>query len=112
MLSKDELAAQVRKYVSAFNLNVITSCKIITTSRDEERGVWNITFETPTGIKSATSKHLVQATGFGSQIPYTPTIPDADLYKGKVLHSAHYKNANILRDQGVKVSPLHATCHH
>ncbi|KAH8203863.1 hypothetical protein TruAng_001927 [Truncatella angustata] len=92
-VSKDELAAQVKKFATTFNLNTITSARITSTSYDQGRQLWYIALETPAGAYSVTSKHLVQATGFGSQNPYVPNIAGGDLYKGTVVHPAQYKNA-------------------
>ncbi|KAL4956762.1 hypothetical protein BDW69DRAFT_70873 [Aspergillus filifer] len=42
------------------------------------------------------------ATGIGSQKPYIPQIAEPRLYKGISLHSTGYKNATLLKEQGVK----------
>lgn len=104
LLSRAELAEQVRRYVAAFNLNVITSAKIQSTLYDQAAKRWTIKFQTPAGERTAFSKHLVQATGIGSQKLYLPPMADSHLYKGISIHSAGYKNATQLREQGVKVS--------
>ncbi|KAL0261575.1 hypothetical protein SLS55_003005 [Diplodia seriata] len=102
LLTRDDLADQVRRYVAAFNLNVITSTQIKSTLYDQSSQRWTITFQTPAGQRTAVSKHLVQATGIGSQKPYLPPIADRHLYKGISLHSAQYKSAAKLKEQGVK----------
>ncbi|KAM0331628.1 hypothetical protein ACHAQA_003307 [Verticillium albo-atrum] len=102
LLSRDELAAQVRRFVAAFNLNVITSAKIRSTHFDPSSKQWQVTFDTPDGPRTVIAKHLVQATGFGSQKPYLPEVADRQLYKGISIHSVQYKNAQTLKDQGVK----------
>ncbi|KAK0120504.1 hypothetical protein ONS96_010712 [Cadophora gregata f. sp. sojae] len=100
LLSKDELAEQVRSYVKAFNLNFITLAEIIETIQlPDER--WSVRFKTPAGIYTINTHHLVQATGIGSQRPNMPIIKDAHIYPGIKIHSKQYKNANQLRDQGV-----------
>ena len=104
LLTKDELAEQVRKYVAAFNLNVITSAKIKSTQYDDSTKRWTVRLETPAGEHRVVSKHLVQATGIGSQKPYIPSIPDSHLYKGISIHSASYKNAKELKEKGAKVN--------
>ncbi|KAL1629247.1 hypothetical protein SLS56_005470 [Neofusicoccum ribis] len=102
LLTKDELAEQVRRYVAAFNLNIITSAKIQSTVYDQSARRWTVMFQTPAGHRTAVSKHLVQATGIGSQKIYLPPIADDHLYKGISLHSAHYKNAQELKEKGAK----------
>ncbi|KAE8391181.1 FAD/NAD(P)-binding domain-containing protein [Aspergillus alliaceus] len=74
LLARNELALQVRRYVETFNLNVLT----------------------------ANSKHLVLATGIGSQKPYLPTTVDSHLYQGISIHSAQYQNANQLAEKGAQ----------
>lgn len=103
-LSRDELAAQVRRYVRTFNLNMITSVKIETTVYDQSAKRWVVKFETPTGRRTAVARHLLQATGIASREPYLPPVADGALYRGISVHSARYKNAVELRNKGVKVN--------
>lgn len=57
----------------------------------------------PGGQRTAVSKHLVLATGIGSQKPNMPQIADRDLYQGISVHSAQYQNAKQLVEKGAKV---------
>lgn len=93
----------MRRYVRTFDLNMINSTRIQSTTYDQSAKRWTIEFQTPSGLRTAVSKHLVQATGFGSQKLYLPPMADEGLYKGISIHSAHYKNATELREKGVKV---------
>lgn len=83
---------------------MITSVKIQSTQYDELSKRWTIRFQTPTGQHTAVSKHLVQATGLGSQKFYLPPIKGEDLYKGTSVHSAQYRNAKEFKQEGAKVS--------
>lgn len=103
LLSRDELAAHVRRYIETFHLNIITSAKIESTHYDPTTKRWEVKFATPSGRRTAIAKHLVQATGIASQNPYIPAIADSHLYKGISVHSAAYKNPKELVDKGVKV---------
>lgn len=98
-LSKDELAAQVRRYVDAFNLNVVTSADVTKTTQLPGKR-WQIEFRTPSGAYTAVAKHLVQATGIASQKPYTPPMADEELYKGIHIHSSQFKSGAQLKSQG------------
>ncbi|KAJ3549049.1 hypothetical protein NM208_g709 [Fusarium decemcellulare] len=102
LLTKDELAEQVRLFVSSFDLNVITSAKIQSTVYDQSSKRWTIKFDTPNGTRTAVSKQLVQATGIASQKPYLPAVADENLYKGISIHSAAYKSGKDLVQQGAK----------
>lgn len=99
LLTKDELAQQVSRYVSAFKLNIINSAEILETTQLSDRR-WEVKFQTPAGTRTVVTKHLVQATGFGSQKPYIPSVADQQLYKGISIHSQQFKNAEELKKQG------------
>ncbi|ETS86267.1 hypothetical protein PFICI_00095 [Pestalotiopsis fici W106-1] len=98
-LSKDDLGNHLRKYAESFNLNTMTSVKQFSTTYNSKDEVWTISFETPSGRRRVKCKHVVQATGFSSQIPYVPNIPGREFYRGRELHSARYKNPKQLQDQ-------------
>ncbi|ROT37870.1 FAD/NAD(P)-binding domain-containing protein [Sodiomyces alkalinus F11] len=102
LLSRDDLAEQVRRYVTALNLNVITSANIQSTVYDPSTKRWTVKFQTPEGGRTAVAKHLVQASGVSSQKKYLPKMADEHLYKGTSFHSELYKNANELKERGIK----------
>ncbi|RSL62706.1 hypothetical protein CEP53_004686 [Fusarium sp. AF-6] len=102
LLTKDELAQQVRRFVSVFNLNVITSAQIKSTIYNQSTQRWTVKFQTPAGMRTAVSKHLVQATGIASQKPYIPSVANKGLYEGINIHSTAYRSAKNLGEQGVK----------
>ncbi|KAH7142874.1 hypothetical protein B0J13DRAFT_623463 [Dactylonectria estremocensis] len=102
LLIRDELAEQVRRYITEFNLNIITSAKIQSTTYNLSTKRWSVKLVTPAGQLTTISKHLVQATGIGSQKHYIPPIADHTLYKGISIHSAHYKNPQQLEEQGAE----------
>ncbi|KAI4853210.1 hypothetical protein E4T44_00985 [Aureobasidium sp. EXF-8845] len=101
VLRRDDLAAHLRNYVKTFGLDVINSVEIISTTQEQD-GRWTVRLRTPQGEHKVLAKHLVQATGIGSQIPYTPAILERDAYKGIAMHSSQYKNTASLTAQGVK----------
>lgn len=103
MLSKDELASQVRRYVKAFNLNMITSAKVLSTEYDPVAARWTVELQTLDGRRKIVSRHIVMATGIASQKINLPSIADDHLYTGTSLHSAHFKNAEQLKEKGAKV---------
>ncbi|RSL82867.1 hypothetical protein CEP51_004883 [Fusarium floridanum] len=102
LLTKDELAQQVQRYVATFHLSFIASAKIQSTVYNQSTRRWTIKFQTPSGQRVAVSKHLVQATGVRSQKPYLPLVPDECLYKGINIHSVDFRNGDELKKQGVK----------
>ncbi|KAG8158326.1 hypothetical protein KVR01_012087 [Diaporthe batatas] len=103
LLTRAELGEQVRRYVDRFGLQMINSASIRSAEFDDLQKRWTIDLETPGGRRTVRSKHLVQATGVGSQIPYTPSIAGRELFQGISLHSADYKNATKdIKDKGLK----------
>lgn len=64
---------------------------------------WIVKFQTPAGQRTAISKHVVMATGFGSQKMNIPSIAESHLYKEISIHSGQYKNAEKLKEKGAKV---------
>ncbi|KAL2751906.1 hypothetical protein ACRALDRAFT_1059061 [Sodiomyces alcalophilus JCM 7366] len=102
LLSRDDLAEQVRRYTECLNLNVITSAKIQSTVYDPSKKQWTVKFQTPGGLRTALAKHLVQATGVSSQKKYVPQIADEHLYKGTSFHSEQFKNGKKLKEKGIK----------
>lgn len=104
LITKDELAEHLHKYSAAFQLNMINSAKILSTHYDGASKQWTVNFATPAGDQTVVCKHLVQATGFGSQKPFLPAIAHRDTFGGVSIHSAEYRNGKELAGQGVKVS--------
>lgn len=89
--------------MGAFDLDVVNSAKIQSTVYDPSSKRWKVALQTPAGLRSVVSKHLVLATGVGSQKPNLPQIKNEGLYKGVSIHSTGYKNAKELKEKGVKV---------
>lgn len=83
---------------------MINSAKILSTRFDGASKQWTVNFSTPAGEHTVVSKHLVQATGIGSQKPHVPAIADEELFGGISIHSSGYKNGKELAEKGVKVS--------
>lgn len=83
---------------------MINSVKILSTRFDKASKQWTVNFSTPAGEHTVVSKHLVQATGIGSQKPYVPAIADEELFGGVSIHSSQYKNGKEIAEKGVKVS--------
>ncbi|GKT66337.1 flavin-containing monooxygenase protein [Colletotrichum tofieldiae] len=82
-----------------------SSVKITSTTYNQATKLWKVVFLTPMGQRTVIAKHVVQATGIGSQKPYLPPIADPHLYKGVSVHSTAYRNAKDLRMLGAKVWP-------
>lgn len=104
ILEREHLANHMKRYASAFNLNTLWSTTVEATSFNKITKVWTVKLRTPFGPKTVKARHLVQASGLAGAEAYVPEIPGKEKYKGVNLHSAHYKNPQVLKDKGVKVS--------
>lgn len=104
ILTRQHLADHMKRYASAFNLNILHCSTMEASSFNSITKTWNIKLSTPSGPKTVKAKHLVQATGIGGAEPYIPEIPGAQAYKGVNIHSVEYKNPKTLTDKGAKVS--------
>lgn len=82
---------------------MVNSVKILSTRFDGASKLWTVSFSTPNGEHTVMSKHLVQATGIGSQMPNIPAIANQELFGGVNIHSSRYRNAKEMAQQGVKV---------
>lgn len=112
ILSRDDLAAHMKKYASTFNLNILHSSRVEGSSFNTTTRMWTIKVRTPAGSKIVRSKHLVQCTGIGGSKGFVPNLPGAEEYQGVNIHSERYKNPRTLTDQGAKVRetlPAHTT---
>lgn len=107
--NKQDLAGQCARYAATFNLNVLLQTTVKAIKQDASSKHWTVTLSQRQSDGShreieVKAKHIVQSTGVGSQIPYTPTLENAAAeYGGKILHSVRFKNASNLAEQGVKV---------
>lgn len=103
MLKREDLANHMRRYVAEFHLNILTSCRVQSSVFDTATKKWTVTIRTPAGRVTATARHVVQATGLGSQQPFVPKLADEGLYKGVSIHSTEYQNPEAsLKAKGVK----------
>ncbi|KAL9114866.1 MAG: hypothetical protein Q9227_001109 [Pyrenula ochraceoflavens] len=103
-LTKDEVADHLQQYAKNFHLNIISLAIVQSTVYSPSKKKWTVTVKSVDGswIKTITSKHFVQATGLGSGKPYLPPMKYKHLYKGQSIHSAQYRNTQVLSEQGVK----------
>ncbi|KAI1098962.1 hypothetical protein F4804DRAFT_345895 [Jackrogersella minutella] len=103
-LTQHDVAEDLRQYATNFHLNVILSTTIHSTSYNSSEKKWTIKLKTADGGQGKTiiSKQFVQATGIGCQKPYLPLLEDEHLFEGLSVHSAHFRNARSLSEQGIK----------
>lgn len=103
LLSKDDLASQLCRYIEELQLDIVTLANITDTRYDTKRKEWTIVFTTPHGERRTVAKHLVMVTGVGSQKPRLPNIVDRKVYKRLLIHTSEFRNGRQLREQGIKI---------
>ncbi|KAK7555626.1 flavin-containing monooxygenase [Phyllosticta citricarpa] len=115
-LTSTHIAAGYRRFVEWYGLTFWTSTAVKKASWDEASSTWTIELHrlkyshhnhgnaatlprTPitANIKHIRARHLVFAVGGTGQIPFTPSIPNRELFRGDVVHSAHYTDATPWR---------------
>ncbi|EFX01714.1 flavin-containing monooxygenase [Grosmannia clavigera kw1407] len=103
LLTRDELASQVKRFVQTIPLNILYQTTVRSTRLDSRTGQWTVILSTAGGkTRTLVAKHLVQATGLGSQVPNKPKIKVEAPFSGADLHSATFKNASELHARGVR----------
>ncbi|KAF8069230.1 hypothetical protein FPV67DRAFT_1669244 [Lyophyllum atratum] len=88
-----KLANWLESYAETLELNVWTSSAVV--SATQAGDAWKVIIKRGDGSeRSFTVKHIVFATGLGSNDSTTvPTYAGMDVFKGQILHSNRHKNA-------------------
>lgn len=102
-IPKDKLANWFESYVESLELNFWTGTALESGSYDEAQKRWNVTLKKSDGTTRVMHpRHLIFATGVSS-IPYTPKLPGLEDFKGTVVHSGSFANAENWRGKKVLV---------
>ena len=102
-IPKDKLANWFESYAEAMELNYWTGTEFEAGSYDEAAGHWKAIVRRADGSKRELHpRHLVLATGV-SGIPNIPDIPELHAFRGKVMHSHEYRDAEPWRGKRVVV---------
>lgn len=93
----------MQRFAQTFPLNILYLTTVQSTRLDTRTGQWTLVLSTA-GEKARTvvAKHLVQATGLGSQVPNKPKLDVDASYAGLDLHSVAFTNAKDLHARGVR----------
>jgi hypothetical protein len=92
-IPKDKLANWFESYVEAMELNFWTSTELAGGSYHDARKQWSVTLRRANRSERVMHpRHLIFATGVSS-IPYTPELPGLSDFRGTVVHSGDFKNA-------------------
>jgi putative flavoprotein involved in K+ transport len=96
-IPKDKLANWFESYVESLELNFWTGTALESGAYDEARRRWNVTLRLKDGsTRVMHPRHLIFATGVSS-IPYFPKLPGLDDFKGTMVHSGSFADAEQWR---------------
>jgi putative flavoprotein involved in K+ transport len=101
-IPKDKLANWFEAYAEAMELNYWTGTEFHGGSYDERARRWSVTVSREGKKRVLHPRHVVMATGV-SGIPNIPRIPALDHFRGKVMHSHEYADAEPWRGKHVVV---------
>jgi putative flavoprotein involved in K+ transport len=94
--TRDEAIAYLTDYEARYDVPVLRPVRVMGVRRAGDR----LRLETDRGAWSA--RAVVSATGTWSA-PYVPRLPGQEGYRGRVLHSAHYRSPDAFLGQHVVV---------
>ncbi|OAL31909.1 hypothetical protein AYO22_00779 [Fonsecaea multimorphosa] len=89
-LGKDAVAEAHRKWAEKYG---VLSTKVESGIWNAEKRLYTLKISRNGENSEIRTRHVVMATGAGSETPKIPLIADKELYKGLVLHSVSYKDA-------------------
>jgi len=102
-IPKDKLANWFESYVESLELNFWTNTALESGSYDEAHQRWSVTFKKSDGsTRVMHPRHLIFATGVSS-IPYFPKLPGLEDFKGTMVHSGSFADAEKWRGRKVLV---------
>ena len=101
-IPKDKLANWFESYAEAMELNYWTGTEFEGGSYDEKARRWTVTVKRQGEKRVLHPRHVVMATGV-SGIPNKPRIPALDSFRGQVMHSHEYADAEPWRGKRVVV---------
>ena len=103
-LPKDKLAAWLEFYAETMELNVWTDTEFVGAERDEDASMWRATLRRADGTtRVLRTPHIVFATGGHSGVPYKPSLPGVEDFRGEVLHSSEFTDGRPHSDKQVIV---------
>jgi cation diffusion facilitator CzcD-associated flavoprotein CzcO len=94
--SRDEFIAYLERYVQRQGIDVRLATRVERVDRDD--GAWALR----TSAGDMRAQQVIVATGYAHE-PFIPAWSGRDRYRGLVVHSAEYRNADPFRDGDVLV---------
>ena len=92
--SSKDLARGYQEYVDKHEIEISLSTMLEKATFDEDSETWNVSVSRAGHTSTLKTPHFVFAIGAGGSVPKMPILPNQKAYKGTVIHSATYKNAD------------------
>ena len=77
--------------------NIVFDCRVLKAVFDSVAGRWTV----HTNRGSFSARFLINGNGYFSDKPYVPALPDADKFKGEIVHTSHLDGRRTFFDQNV-----------
>ncbi|KAH8913280.1 FAD/NAD(P)-binding domain-containing protein, partial [Atractiella rhizophila] len=92
-ITAQQLSDHYESYRKSLGLPVYMQSRWEEGKWDEDRKEWTNKIKRKDGVKTIVAKHIVMCTGVGNTDPYEPEIPEREKFKGDIVHSVKYWNA-------------------
>ena len=99
---KEMLADWIEAYVNFLQLNLWTDTRTISATYDHAEGRWTVELDRNGERRVLHPNHLVFATG-NHGIPYVPSVPGAESFRGEIVHSSLHKGGEATRGKKIAV---------
>lgn len=94
---KDKFGDLLEAYATLLDVPVWTSASVSNVHYDEQASQWVCDVDRPgKPTRTLRSGHLIMATG-ANTIPVMPEIPDADKFRGEIVHSSAYAGGDAYK---------------
>jgi cation diffusion facilitator CzcD-associated flavoprotein CzcO len=94
LLSIGDVTEGLQKFAKLFDLNVWVSTALQKAAWSEECQQWEISVCRDGQEQKVRARHLVFATGNGTDFPIMPSLANREKFPGTVLHSVEYKDSH------------------
>jgi thioredoxin reductase len=95
LLSTGDITEGLQRFATLFDLNVWLSTALQKAVWNEQDLQWEVSVLRGDWEQKVFARHLVFATGLGTDFPVMPNLPNKEKFHGTVLHSIEYKNSDL-----------------
>ena len=107
---KDKMGDWLEMYARVMEIDLWTSTKCLRAQWDEAQAEWRVQVNRAGQLVELRPRQLVLATGM-SGFPSVPSIPGADLFKGRIVHSSQHDGGEAWRGKHCVVLGANNSAH-